>query len=202
MTTPIRANPRLVTKILHRKTLKLASPSRDILLDHQAIRAQFPPESIPSHSQEFRCLLAISTAAFKHPKNVSSLDLRKRKDFLIRREHLRVGAKKLRGKIGLFDFGLALGQHDGALQGVLKLAHVAGPRIGEQPIQGCSRETARSAVIHRASTAHEAMSERQNVFAASPKRRDFDADHLQPMGEVLTKALLAHPLSEISICRG
>jgi len=46
------------------------------------------------------------------------------------------------------------------------------------------------------------MSERQNVFASSPKRRYFDADHLQPVVEVLTKALLADHLSEISICRG
>src|SRR5260370_36150424 len=99
-------------------------------------------------------------------------------------------------------FWACLGQHDGALHGVLKLAHIAGPRIGEQPIQGCSREAARSAVVHRASTSDEAMSERQNVFAASPKRRYFDADHLQPIVEVLTKGLLANHLSEISICRG
>src|SRR5258708_10936223 len=46
------------------------------------------------------------------------------------------------------------------------------------------------------------MSERQNVFAASPKRRYFDGDHLQPIVEVLTKVLLANHLSEISICRG
>src|SRR6516162_1278064 len=191
--TVIRATPRLVT---------MASPFRGILLGPEAIRTQFPPKRIPSYSQEFRCLFAISAAAIKHPKNVSSLDLGKRKHFLIRRVHLRVGAQKLRGKIRLLDFRLALGQHDGALHGVLKLAHVAGPRIGEQPIQGCSREAARSAVVHRASTSHEAMSERQNVFAASPKRRYFDADHLQSLIEVLAKAPLANHFSEISICRG
>src|SRR5262249_23191113 len=122
-------------QILHRKTsLEVLSARRNILFSHPVIRAQFPPESIPSHSQDSRRLLAISTAAFKHPKDVSSLDLRQRKDFLIRRDHLRVGAQKLRGKIRFLDFWLALGQHDGTLHGVLKLANVAGPRIGEQPI--------------------------------------------------------------------
>jgi hypothetical protein len=67
----------------------------------------------------------------------------------------------------------ARGRED-ALNLVLELAHVAGPRIGEEQANGVARETAAGLALARRVEREEVLGEREDVLAPRAQRRHRD----------------------------
>src|SRR5450432_1086977 len=68
-------------------------------------------------------------------------------------------------KFGRRQF-IALGEHDGPKQGVLKLTHIAGPVIGAEQSIGLASDAAQAFTLFRAKTRHESTGEIGNVAYA------------------------------------
>ena len=89
----------------------------------------------------------------------------------------------------------------GTLDRIFELAHVPRPRVVRHGTQGIIAQNPRRAAV--AFQAIKEMSgEQRNVFAAIAKRRNAQADHVQPVVEVLAKAALFDHSRQIAIGGG
>ena len=80
-----------------------------------------------------------------------------------------------------------LGQERDPLHHVRELAHVPGPRIGEQGSPRLRREAARGHAVLGARPIEEVGREAEHVLAALPERRDGEHHHGEPVVEVLAE---------------
>ena len=122
------------------------------------------------------------------------------------------GKSSERGAV-LGDFAIASGrscsvsvsprrEHDGALDHVLELAHVARPRVVEHALERGARDgEARLAVLLRVEP-DEVIDEQRDVLAARAQRRRRDGDDVEPIVEVLAEAPRLHLGEQIAVGRG
>ena len=108
-------------------------------------------------------------------------------------------SRDLRRQVRHLDARLAFGQHDGAFHGVLELAHVARPVVGEESIERGRRQRAGPAVVGRTAAPHEGVSEREHVLAPLAQRGHLDGEHLEPEVEILAEGALAHHLGQVAV---
>ena len=84
---------------------------------------------------------------------------------------------------------VAATEHDGALDHVLELAHVARPRVVEQAAAApYARRVEARTVVLRAVEPEEVIDEQRDVLAARAERRRGDRDDVEPVEEVLAEA--------------
>ena len=116
-----------------------------------------------------------------------------------RRTELQAGRHVRRQIIGLD--GLAAAQDGGALDRILQLPDVAGPRIAQHAFQRGRREPQRAAQLRRRAR-EEVLGQRRNVLAAIAQRRQGHLDHVETVEEILAEAPLADPRREIAVGGG
>src|SRR5688572_13317464 len=88
-------------------------------------------------------------------------------------------------------------EHDRALDRVLELADVAAPLVPHQEVERAVRQRLRPLARLLAVLLEEVCGQRRDVLAALVERRDPQRDHVQPVVEVLAKALLPDRLLEV-----
>jgi len=86
-------------------------------------------------------------------------------------------------QVGRLDEGTGR-EEDGALDGVLQLAHVAGVVVGEQQLLGRGGETPALAVL-RVEAVEERVGEEEDVAAPVAQGRHRDLDDVQAVEEIL-----------------
>src|SRR5262249_16508046 len=91
------------------------------------------------------------------------------------------------------------GEHDGGVDDVLELAHVAGPFVATQRFQSSRRHRADVAIALARELAHEVLHEKRDVVAPPPEGRHVDRHHVEAIEEVVAKGPLAYRLPEIDI---
>src|SRR5712692_2569978 len=94
------------------------------------------------------------------------------------------------------------GENDGAMNDVLKLAHVARPVITDQGLQRSRRYRPNVAVAFTGDLAHEVLHEERDVLAPLPERRHVDGQYIETIEEVVAERPLAHRLAEIDVGGG
>src|SRR5205807_9589019 len=111
---------------------------------------------------------------------------RKRWGNLVRRG----GARDLRGNLRKFaDADLvALGQHDGAENRVLELAHVPRPAIGGEQRQRLARDAADAFALFGGEAGEKMAHQFRDILGPLAQRRDRDGEDVQPVKKVLAEA--------------
>src|SRR5438105_5031299 len=97
---------------------------------------------------------------------------------------------------------LSDGKHHGTLDHVLQFAHVSGPSVVHQQIQGSTSETAQRPIILFRELPQEMFGEQRNILAALAKRRKLERDNVQAMVKVLAKTGVTHQTEQIDIGGG
>ena len=85
-----------------------------------------------------------------------------------------------------------------ALDEILQLAHVAGPRVGRETIEGRLRERDRRPAVGFAAP-HEIVDQRGQVVAALAQRRHDDRKHVEPEKQILAEFARAGARLEIAM---
>src|SRR5262249_44500778 len=80
-----------------------------------------------------------------------------------------------------------LGERDGALDGVLELAHVAWERVRKNRAQGLGRDAAHLLALLVGEAMHEMIDEGAQILGARSERRHLDADDVEAVVEVLAE---------------
>src|SRR5262249_51873946 len=92
-------------------------------------------------------------------------------------------------------------KHHGALNDILEFAHIAGPVIVHQQLQGWRCELPQPLCVFKA-VALEKMSQQQgNVFAPVAQRRKLKVNHVQPVEQVFAEAAFPHQGEQIDVGR-
>src|SRR5688572_1668638 len=97
---------------------------------------------------------------------------------------------------------VAVAEDDGALDAVLQLANVAGPRVAVQLVERRSREHERLLVQIAAEPVDKVPGENDDVPRAFPQRRNLNREHREAEKEVLAELPLGHALLEVPVGRG
>src|ERR1700751_637551 len=105
-----------------------------------------------------------------------------------------------RGKLAHLD-GLTLGQHNGALHGILKFPNVTWPRIFLESAQRGLRKSPDFLVELRCGNLQKMLRENRNVVAAFSKRWQMHLHDVQTIVEIVSKFSLLNHLSEIPVSR-
>ena len=93
-------------------------------------------------------------------------------------------------------------ERDGALHGVLELAHVARPLVAQELIGG-ARGEARDLALHPQRRVREQHpGERQDVVPALAQRRHVQLDDLEPVVEVLPEGAARDAVGEVAVGGG
>ncbi len=85
----------------------------------------------------------------------------------------------------------AFGEHHGALQQVVELAHVAGPGVGEQQVRDIGRKR-RNALPRAGALLQQMGSQRQDVVAAFAQRRQRQGKYVEAVVEIFAEAARGH----------
>ena len=88
-------------------------------------------------------------------------------------------------------------EHDGALDDVLELAHVARPVVLHQQVERLGRELEVRLVVLLAVFLEEVLREQRDVVLPLAQRRQVDVDDVQPVVEVLAEPSVLHHLLQI-----
>lgn len=99
----------------------------------------------------------------------------------------RGGAGLVEAEVGGFDLRAA-GHEDGAFEGVVELADVAGPAMLQKGLDGGGFEAADLLAVTLGVAGEEVRGERGDVFAAFAERREMDFDGVEAEEEVGTEA--------------
>src|SRR5581483_2710175 len=91
----------------------------------------------------------------------------------------------------------ARSQNDGALHHVLKLAHVAGPRIALQHLHRSGIDAVHRLLEELCIVAQEMFRDRRNVFEAILQRRRLNAHHVDAVVEILAELAFRNELGQI-----
>src|SRR5262245_24229149 len=76
---------------------------------------------------------------------------------------------------------VAFAQNDGPEHGVLELAHIAGPGIGEEHLQRPRRDAMDATALFGGKAENEVVDERWNVLLALAQRRHEDRKDIEPV---------------------
>src|SRR5205807_4164789 len=93
-------------------------------------------------------------------------------------------------------------EHEGALDGVLKLADVARPLVVSQTRARLARNPFHLPVALVAVLLNEIICQQWNILAPLSKRRHGERDDVETIVEVLTKCALTDGFFEVSVGRG
>ena len=93
-------------------------------------------------------------------------------------------------------------ERDGALHGVLELAHVARPLVAQQLIGGARGEAGDLALHAQRRVREQHPRERQDVVAALAQRRHVQLDDLEPVVEVLAEGAARDAVGEVAVGGG
>lgn len=115
-----------------------------------------------------------------------------------RRLGLRRGLEAEQGGVDV----AGLVQDEGALDGVLQLAHVAGPVVGSDGGNGVVVEVEGRASVARAELGDEVAGQEQSVALPVAERGQPDLQHPQPVVEVLAERALLHEGREVAVGGG
>ncbi len=92
-------------------------------------------------------------------------------------------------------------ERDCPLNHIFKFAHISGPVMTEEPVDGfIAEQNAVASEIPPVAFA-EKVSEKRNIAAPIPKRRDGQAHYIQPVIQVLAKAFFADKRQELPVGR-
>ncbi len=98
---------------------------------------------------------------------------------------------------------VAAAEHHRALDGVLQLAHVAGPGVVLEHAAAASSEKPRTALrVLRRVALQEVLGEQRNVLAPRGQRGDAHLDHVEAVVEVLAEAALLHLALQVLVGGG
>src|SRR5439155_8083927 len=95
-----------------------------------------------------------------------------------------------------------LREEHGTLDGVIQLADVARPRMGEQRPHRAGVERGDRFPVARHVTPKEVHGERRDVLAAFAERRQLELDRVETKQEILAESTLADLLLEPGVGRG
>src|SRR4051812_3582661 len=95
--------------------------------------------------------------------------------------------------------GLALGHKDGALDGVVELTYIAGPRVAEQGLHGAFVEAGQRLAVMLRMLPQKVGGEQRDVLAAVAQRREADFDRVEAEEQVLSKSLFGDGGVEIGV---
>src|SRR5213078_2481593 len=165
-------------------------------LPHDSVLLELAPERRAADAERLRGTRVVATEALERRQDVRTLrfgerDLPRQRR---RRTELQAGRHVRRQIIGLD--GLAAAQDGGALDRILQLPDVAGPRIAQHAFQRGRREPQRAAQLRRRAR-EEVLGQRRNVLAAIAQRRQGHLDHVETVEDILAEAPLADPPREI-----
>ena len=93
-------------------------------------------------------------------------------------------------------------EHDGALDGVLELAHVAGPRRVHEHRHRLRRDAVDALARAARVPPDEVLDEQRDVLAALAQRRHRDRDDVQPVEQILLELAFADQLPQVAVGRG
>ena len=93
-------------------------------------------------------------------------------------------------------------ERDGALDAVLELADVPGPRVVHQQHHRLVGDVRDRLLVAFGVVTEEVLGEERNVLAPLAQGRERNRHHLQAVEEVLAKAAATHQLLEITVRRG
>src|SRR6266566_2910658 len=94
-----------------------------------------------------------------------------------------------------------LTQHDGALDHVLELAHVARPVVGREPLQGLLLDIADGLPRLLCEAVDQVLDQDRNVVGAFAQRRQADGEDVQPIEQILPEPAALHRGLEIAVAR-
>src|SRR5205085_12609325 len=92
-------------------------------------------------------------------------------------------------------------EHEGALNGVLKLADVAGPVVVSQTRARLARNPFHLPVTLVADLLNEIICQQWNILASLPERRHGERDDVEAIVEVWTECALTDGFFEVSVGR-
>ncbi len=111
------------------------------------------------------------------------------------------GAADGLGQVPLLDDG-AVAHHDGALDGVLELAHVARPRVVAEHVEGAARDAPRALAVLGGVLLDEVLRERRDVAAPVAQRRERDREDVEPVVQVFAEAAARDRGDHVLVRRG
>src|SRR5204862_6152789 len=117
----------------------------------------------------------------------------------VRGARRRLGFEDVFGKVFGKD-ALGRAEHDGALDGVLKLADVARPVVTSQALARLRREARHAALEPGRVLRREVAGEERDVLAALSKRRHLEGDDVESVVQVLSDRTHASVLLNDSFC--
>ena len=92
----------------------------------------------------------------------------------------------------------AFGEHHGALQEVVELAHVAGPVVGEEQMRNIGRER-RNALPRASPLLQEMGGQRQDVVATFAQRRERQRKYVEAVVEIFAEAARGHLIAQQAV---
>src|SRR5881396_1263418 len=142
----------------------------------------------------------VAALALQHPGDVGTLDhveggvgVRPLRD-----EGLDAALRQLVGQGREVD-RRCLAEHHRPLEGVLELADVAGPVVGEQRALRVFRERLRLLVALLGDAAQELLPQDLDIVAPVAQWREMDGDHVQPVVQVGTEAAALDVVLEVAV---
>ena len=97
---------------------------------------------------------------------------------------------------------ILVGQHDGAVEHVAELPHVARPAVGEQLGPGRVGQAQVGPAVQAAEMIEEEIDQQADVVAAVAQRRQVQLEHAEPVVQVLAEPLVADVLLQVLIRGG
>src|SRR3989442_889784 len=94
---------------------------------------------------------------------------------------------------------LTLAEHDGALDGVLELTHVAGPGIADQHLLRLVGDARHRGVLARGVLAEKVHGQHLDVVHALAQRRHAEQDDVQPVVQVLAQHAFLERLLQVAV---
>jgi hypothetical protein len=156
------------------------------------------------HAQPPRGAAHVPAGALEHTQDVLALELlhrlAQRRARVLAQARAGLGHRHVERHVLQMD-DRAPGEDDGAMQDVLELAHVAGPVVAREHLEGTGRHAAHVAVALAGDLAHEVLDECGNVLAPLAERRHVDRHDVEPIVEVLAERALAHGAPQIHVGR-
>src|SRR5208282_5871092 len=94
------------------------------------------------------------------------------------------------------------GKHNGALDDVLELAHIARPIVVHQELHRGVRETSRRLVVFAAELVEKALDELRDIFLALAEGRQLQRNDVEAVIQVLAETAFANQLHQIFVGGG
>src|SRR5262249_36838194 len=166
----------------------------------QVVLLDLPVEPLAVDAQQARRLVLVAAALLEGGRDQLALRVGE-------------GREGAGGGAGGFGYGAAAGprgeageRHDvggrereGALDGVLQLADVAGPVERDQRLEGVRRDALRRHLVLLGVPGEEVLDERRDVLTPRAQRRQLDVDDVETVEQVRPEAPVAHLRLEVAV---